>query len=65
MEHLAIDLGGRESQICVRSIDGQIVKERRWRTRRCRRIWQGRDLLLTAGPLHTRQLIDTSKPVIN
>ena len=32
MEHLAIDLGGRESQICVRSSDGQIVEERRCRT---------------------------------
>jgi transposase len=34
MEHLAIDLGGRESQICVRSQDGQIVEERRCRTAR-------------------------------
>ena len=32
MEHLAIDLGGKESQICVRSSDGQIVEERRCRT---------------------------------
>lgn len=32
MEHLAIDLGGRESQICVRRDDGQIVEERRCRT---------------------------------
>lgn len=32
MEHLAIDLGGRESQICVRSRDGRIVDERRCRT---------------------------------
>jgi len=32
MEHLAIDLGGRESQICVRSSDGQIVEQRRCRT---------------------------------
>ena len=32
MEHLAIDLGGRESQICVRSCDGAIVDERRCRT---------------------------------
>ena len=29
MEHLAIDLGGKESQICVRSSTGQIVEERR------------------------------------
>lgn len=33
MEHVAIDLGGRESQICVRSADGTIVCEARWRTR--------------------------------
>ena len=26
MDHLAIDLGGRESQICVRSSDGRIVE---------------------------------------
>jgi transposase len=32
VEHLAIDLGGRESQICVRRSDGQIVEERRCRT---------------------------------
>jgi len=32
MEHLAIDLGGKESQICIRSCDGQIVEERRCRT---------------------------------
>lgn len=32
MEHLAIDLGGRESHICVRSSDGQVVEERRCRT---------------------------------
>jgi len=32
VEHLAIDLGGRESQICVRSSDGQILEERRCRT---------------------------------
>jgi transposase len=32
MEHLAIDLGGKESQICVRGSDGQIVEECRCRT---------------------------------
>lgn len=32
MEHLAIDLGGRESQICVRNSGGEIVDERRWPT---------------------------------
>ena len=29
MEHLAIDLGGKESQICVRTATGQILEERR------------------------------------
>ncbi|MGH3578776.1 MAG: IS110 family transposase, partial [Mycobacterium sp.] len=29
MEHIAIDVGGRESQICVRHGDGTIVEERR------------------------------------
>lgn len=29
MEHIAIDLGGRESQICVRASDGSIVEEKR------------------------------------
>lgn len=32
MEHLAIDLGGRASQICVRNSEGHIVDERRWPT---------------------------------
>lgn len=32
MEHLAIDLGGRESQICVRSSDGTVLEERRMST---------------------------------
>lgn len=29
MEHVAIDLGGRESQICVRSSEGEILEEKR------------------------------------
>lgn len=33
MEHIAIDLGGRKSQICVRKEDGEIVEERRVDTR--------------------------------
>lgn len=32
MEHIAIDLGGRESQICVRRGDGVITEERRLST---------------------------------
>jgi len=34
MDHIAIDLGGKESQICVRSADGTIIEEIRWGTRR-------------------------------
>ncbi|HEY7955932.1 MAG TPA: IS110 family transposase [Polyangia bacterium] len=33
MEHIAIDLGGRESQVCVRSADGAVVEERRIATK--------------------------------
>jgi transposase len=33
MKHVAIDLGGRESQICIRESDGTIVEERRYQTR--------------------------------
>lgn len=32
MEHVAIDLGGRESQLCIRAEDGRILVERRVRT---------------------------------
>jgi transposase len=34
MRHVAIDLGGRESQICVRSASGDIELEKRWPTGR-------------------------------
>jgi transposase len=33
MQHVAIDLGGRESQICVRAEDGKILEEKRHPTR--------------------------------
>jgi transposase len=33
MEHIAIDLGARESQLCVRGPDGTIIEERRIATR--------------------------------
>jgi transposase len=44
MEHIAIDLGARESQICVRSADGEILEERRIATRpdKLRRYLAGR-----------------------
>jgi len=41
MEHVAIDLGGRESQICVRSADGAVVREVRWPTARLREFLAG------------------------
>jgi transposase len=34
MDHIGIDLGGRESQICVRSPEGAIRWEGRWETPR-------------------------------
>lgn len=33
MKHVAIDLGGRESQVCVRDNDGAIIEQRRCKTR--------------------------------
>jgi transposase len=32
MQHVAIDLGGKESQVCVRAAEGQILLERRLAT---------------------------------
>ena len=34
MNHVAIDLGGKESQICIRQPDGAIVEERKVPTRK-------------------------------
>jgi len=31
MDHIGIDLGSKDSQVCVRRADGEIVGERRWR----------------------------------
>jgi len=42
MEHVAIDLGGRESQVCVRTAGGEIVDERRWLTASLEKYLQGR-----------------------
>jgi transposase len=41
MDHVAIDLGGRESQICVRQSDGTIVAEKRWATRSLKKYLAG------------------------
>jgi transposase len=53
MEHIAIDLGARESQICVRSDGGEIVDERRYPTASLRRY------LAKRGP-GARVLVETS-----
>jgi predicted NBD/HSP70 family sugar kinase len=34
MDHVAIDLGSRKSQVCVRNSDGKIVEEKRLETAR-------------------------------
>jgi transposase len=41
MQHIAIDLGGVESQVCVRGPDGQIVQERKVPTRNVGKYLQG------------------------
>lgn len=38
MKHVAIDLGGRESQICVREADGTIVEEKRYSTKKLEKL---------------------------
>lgn len=43
MEHVAIDIGGRESQICARSSSGDIVLERRHRTADLEEFLRGRE----------------------
>src|SRR5579863_2830551 len=42
MEHVAIDLGGRKSQVCVRSADGRILDERACATGRLAEYLGGR-----------------------
>lgn len=41
MQHIAIDLGGRESQVCIRAPDGKILSERRVRTRKLGSVLKG------------------------
>src|SRR5712672_2770806 len=41
MEHCAIDLGGRKSQVCVRASDGQLLHEERLETASLKRYLQG------------------------
>lgn len=40
MQHVAIDLGGKESQICIRTADGTILEERKHPTQRLGRLMQ-------------------------
>lgn len=42
MEHVAIDLGGRESQVCIRAADGTIVLERKVPTGQLGRLLRAR-----------------------
>src|SRR5882762_9899961 len=42
MDHIAIDLGSRESQVCIRRADGEILEERRVGTRSLGKYLQGR-----------------------
>jgi transposase len=41
VKHAAIDLGGRESQICIRAEDGTIIEERRHQTRLLPQLMKG------------------------
>jgi transposase len=52
VNHVAIDLGGRESQICVRAPDGAIIEERKHATRKLE------DFLRRCGP--SRVIVETS-----
>src|SRR4029450_2106484 len=42
MEHVAIDLGSRKSQICVRGSDGEILEEKRCDTAELKKYLAGR-----------------------
>lgn len=53
MEHIAIDLGSRESQICVRDETGRILQEKRHATSELRRYLQKR-------PSGSRVLLESS-----
>ena len=52
MEHCAIDLGGTESQVCIRSEDGSIILERRYTTAKLESVLEKR------GP--SRVIVETS-----
>jgi transposase len=52
MQHVAIDLGGRESQLCVRAMDGSIVKEARVSTKSLPKLLETME--------HSRVILETS-----
>jgi transposase len=43
MKHIAIDLGGRESQVCMRDTDGKILREGRHPTERLEELLKGQE----------------------
>jgi transposase len=53
VKHVAIDLGGRESQVCVRAADGSILREAKVATRTLPK-------LLAAMPEPARVIVETS-----
>jgi transposase len=57
MKHAAIDLGGKESQICIRAADGTILEERRHPTRKLA------SLIATWEP--SRVVMETSSEAFN
>src|SRR5678816_336123 len=46
MQHVAIDLGGKESQLCARATDGSIVKEVRVSTKSLPKLLEAMELSL-------------------
>jgi hypothetical protein len=57
MEHVAIDLGGRKSQICIRIADGTIVQERLVPNELLSDVLKGRPksrVVLKPAPRHSR-----------
>ena len=53
MNHLAVDLGSKQSQVCLRSSDGRIVDERKRKTRDLRQVFEALE-----SP--TRVILETS-----
>jgi transposase len=49
VNHVAIDLGSRESQICVRGSDGVILEEKRYPTRKLTELGPSRVILETSS----------------